>query len=130
MKHIVQYNRFLTNPPRRDAAVWSLLSNDPITAHPEPQEHLFNKKLTVCRTYSQEATYVPSSLRMVYAFMFTSVALSSLFNFTSCFRVREIYFTTLTCHFFCHTVFRFAEFHGHYSFLLSHSAVWGIFIYF
>lgn len=115
MKHIVQYGGLLTNA--HGEAVWSLLSDDPITAHPEPQEHLFNKQLTVCRTYNQEATYVPSSLLMVYAFMFTSLSLNSLFNFTSCFRAIEIYFTT------CHTVFHFAELHGHYRFLLSHSTV-------
>lgn len=42
---------------------------------------------------------MPPSLLMVYAFMFTSVSLSSLFNFTFCFRAIEIYFTTLACHF-------------------------------
>lgn len=88
MKHIIHYID--------KSAVWSLLSDDPITAHPD----LFNKKLTVCRTYSQEATCVPPSLLMVYAFMFTSVSLSSLFNFTFCFRALEDYFTTLTRLFF------------------------------
>lgn len=38
---------------------------------------------------------MPPSLLMVYAFMFTSVSLSSLFNFTFCFRAVEIYFSTL-----------------------------------
>lgn len=99
MKLIVRCNVFLINPPQSDAAVRPLQSDDPITAHAEPQEHSFNKKLTVCRTYRREAGYVPSSLLMVYAFMFTSDSLSSLFNFTSCFRATQIYFTTLTCHF-------------------------------
>lgn len=65
--------------PQREMLVfgccWVMI---PITSHPEPQEHLFNKSLTGCRTYSREATYVPSSLLMVYASMFIPVCLISL----------------------------------------------------
>lgn len=85
MKDKVWYNEFWTTLPQRDAGVWSLLIDDPITTHPEPQDHLCNKKLTVCRTYRQQATDVRSSLLMVYEFMLTSASLGSLFNFTFCF---------------------------------------------
>lgn len=113
MKHIIHYID--------KSAVWSLLSDDPITAHPD----LFNKKLTVCRTYSQEATCVPPSLLMVYAFMSTSVSLSSLFNFTFCFRALEDYFTTLTRLFFFVILFStLLSFRVIIAFLLSHSVVY------
>lgn len=85
MKDKVWYNEFWTTLTQRDAGVWSLLIDDPITAHPEPQDQLCNKKLTVCRTYRQQATDVQSSLLMVYEFMLTSASLGSLFNFTFCF---------------------------------------------
>lgn len=100
-KTTVQYNGPLEAP----------LNDGPIRTHPELQKHLFNKKLTVYQAYSQESSYAPSSLLMVYAFICTLVSLSSLFNFTFSFRATEIYFTVLVC--FVHTVFHFLELHGH-----------------
>lgn len=72
-----------------------LLIDGPITAQSEQQEHFFNKQLTVCGTYSQQATCVSSSLLMVYAFMFTSNSPSLLFNFTFSFGAVEIYIAAL-----------------------------------
>lgn len=74
------------------------LSDGLIRAHPELQHHLFNKQPTVFWTYDQAATCVASSLLVVYAFVFTSVSLGSLFNFTFCFRAVQTYFLAVSCH--------------------------------